>query len=97
MKWIKHTASYCALSVLLLTSPGILYGQDQSVENKLASNKTVSENQKKEAPSQTVPSAHFSELNYEFEAVAEGIKATHDFIVKNKGTAVLKIENVRTG
>jgi hypothetical protein len=97
VKWIKHTTVYFALSALLLTLPGILHGQDQSSESKLPPDKTVSENQKEEAPSQAVPSAHFPELNYEFEAVAEGINATHDFIVQNKGNADLKIKNVSTG
>jgi hypothetical protein len=36
-------------------------------------------------------------VSYEFESVYEGIDMFHDFIIKNEGTADLKIINVKSG
>ncbi len=43
------------------------------------------------------PSVFFPSVAYHCKPVAEGIEVVHDFTVQNKGTAVLKIEKVRTG
>ncbi len=43
------------------------------------------------------PLAVLPESRYEFEPVADGTRVVHDFVIKNKGKAVLKIEKVRTG
>lgn len=40
---------------------------------------------------------HFPEKMHEFEPVVEGLKVTHDFVIQNKGTAVLQIQKVKTG
>jgi hypothetical protein len=42
------------------------------------------------------PSAHFPQTGYEFSAVVEGQKITHDFVIQNKGTAPLHVQKVRT-
>ncbi len=44
-----------------------------------------------------VPIAHVPEDTYQFEPVPEGTQVTHTFKIQNKGTAILKIEKVRTG
>jgi hypothetical protein len=43
------------------------------------------------------PVAFAPEGIYTFESVPEGTKITHEFIIQNKGTAPLNIENVKTG
>lgn len=43
------------------------------------------------------PFAFLAVDSYEFEPVIDGAKVTYDFIIQNKGTATLKIENVKTG
>lgn len=48
------------------------------------------------AAENNVPSAFLPTDKFEFPTVAEDIEITHDFIVQNKGTAVLNIENVNT-
>ena len=45
----------------------------------------------------TYPSAWLPVNNYEFEPVVEGTAINHSFIIQNKGTAPLNIEQVRTG
>ncbi len=43
------------------------------------------------------PSAVVPESRYTFAPVTDGTKITHDFVIQNKGTALLKIESVKTG
>ena len=43
------------------------------------------------------PAIFFPEKVYEFQPVVDGVKVVHDFVVMNRGTAPLLIENVRTG
>jgi hypothetical protein len=50
-----------------------------------------------EAEAQKSPSAFFPASSYEFEQVVDGTKVMHDFIIQNKGTALLIIERVKTG
>lgn len=44
----------------------------------------------------TLPSAILPDAQHEFGAVVEGTVVTHDFILQNKGTALLEIKKVRT-
>ena len=46
---------------------------------------------------QSNPSAFFPETSYEFSAVLDGAKVVHEFVIQNKGTAILKVERVKTG
>ncbi len=43
------------------------------------------------------PSVFFPETGYEFLPVLEGTKVVHDFVIQNKGTAELNVEQVKTG
>lgn len=43
------------------------------------------------------PSVFFPETGYEFLPVLEGTKIVHDFVIQNKGTAELSVEQVKTG
>ncbi len=43
-----------------------------------------------------VPKAVVDQKEFGFDSVPEGIMVTHNFILKNTGDAVLKIENVKT-
>lgn len=43
------------------------------------------------------PSAFFPATSYEFSPVLDGTKVIHEFVIQNKGSAPLKVENVRTG
>ncbi|MBW1759849.1 MAG: hypothetical protein JRI88_05990 [Deltaproteobacteria bacterium] len=43
------------------------------------------------------PSTFLSRDKYEFAPVPEGFEIKHDFIIENKGNAVLNIKKVRTG
>ena len=43
------------------------------------------------------PSAFVPENRYTFASVTDGTEITHDFVIQNKGTALLKIESVKTG
>jgi hypothetical protein len=43
------------------------------------------------------PAIFFPEKVFEFQPVVDGVKVVHDFVVMNKGAALLLIENVRTG
>ena len=42
------------------------------------------------------PSAYLPKMHYESEPVLDGTDIIHDFILQNKGTEPLKIENVHT-
>ncbi len=83
VNWSKYIIICSTAITLILTAVSASQSANQAPN-------TVSEDL-------AVASAHFPVLNYEFEAVVEGIKATYDFTVQNKGTAVLEIKNVRTG
>ncbi len=43
------------------------------------------------------PSAVVPESRFTFAPVTDGTEITHDFAIQNKGTALLKIESVKTG
>jgi hypothetical protein len=43
------------------------------------------------------PSVFFPVKVFEFEPVIDGASVVHDFVVLNKGSAPLQINNVRTG
>ena len=43
-----------------------------------------------------LPLAHLPALRYEFAPVMEGRKVVHDFVVQNKGSALLEIQKVKT-
>lgn len=44
-----------------------------------------------------VPVAVVPESGYSFAPVVDGTQIAHDFIMKNEGTAELKIEKIKTG
>ena len=44
-----------------------------------------------------VPMAVFESTTYHFPTVVDGVTIVHDFVLKNRGTADLKIEKVKTG
>ena len=50
-----------------------------------------------ESLAQPSPIAFLPETKYEFEAVPEGTKIVHDFILNNTGSAPLHIKKVLTG
>ena len=43
------------------------------------------------------PSAVVPESRFAFAQVTDGTEITHGFVIQNKGTALLKIESVKTG
>ena len=43
-----------------------------------------------------LPIIHLPARRYEFEPVLEGRQVTHDFVVQNKGSALLEIQKVKT-
>jgi hypothetical protein len=43
-----------------------------------------------------LPSAFLPAAKFEFEPVVEGIEVTHEFIIQNKGAALLQVQNVKT-
>ena len=50
-----------------------------------------------DSASHNSPIAFVPEKSYEFKPVPEGTQVTHTFKIQNKGTAPLRIENVKTG
>jgi hypothetical protein len=42
------------------------------------------------------PLAQFPTSRYEFQGVVDGTKIIHEFVIQNKGTAPLAVENVKT-
>ena len=49
-----------------------------------------------DSASQDSPIAFIPENSYEFKPIPEGTQVTHTFKIQNKGTAPLKIEDVKT-
>jgi hypothetical protein len=43
------------------------------------------------------PSAFFPANSYEFSPVLDGTKVMHEFVIQNKGNALLTVEKVKTG
>jgi len=44
----------------------------------------------------TMPLAYLPSARFEFEPVVEGKEVTHEFVVQNKGAALLEVQNVKT-
>jgi hypothetical protein len=49
------------------------------------------------AQDDSAPSAYFPQTRHEFSPVLDGTEVVHDFVIKNKGTATLTVERVKTG
>jgi len=45
----------------------------------------------------SLPDAALAENSYEFDPVLDGAQIIHDFVIMNKGSAVLDIQKVETG
>ena len=43
-----------------------------------------------------LPSAYMPSVNFVFDPVVEGEEVVHDFVIQNKGLAVLQVQNVKT-
>jgi hypothetical protein len=43
-----------------------------------------------------LPSVYMPSVNYVFEPVVEGQEVVHDFVIQNKGLALLQVQNVKT-
>ena len=43
-----------------------------------------------------LPFAYLPAVNFEFQPVIEGKEVIHDFVIQNKGAAVLQVQSVRT-
>lgn len=43
------------------------------------------------------PAVALPEVKFEFEPVVDGTEITHDFLIRNSGTAPLAIQQVKTG
>jgi len=50
-----------------------------------------------DAPAQTGPAAVLAQPEHHFGTVVEGETVTHEFVLQNKGGAVLAIENLKSG
>jgi hypothetical protein len=48
-------------------------------------------------PIQPAPKLVIDQNEFSFEPVLDGTRVNHDFVVQNKGDAVLNIANVKTG
>ena len=48
-------------------------------------------------PNQTAPKLTMDQTEFSFEPVVDGTLVNHDFVVQNKGEAVLNIHKVKTG
>jgi hypothetical protein len=75
----------------------ILPCQDISSAKTTTYEKQIFMSQAEKTSAKSTVSAYLPERSYQFKPVAEGVKVTHDFVVQNKGTDVLKIDNVKTG
>ena len=49
------------------------------------------------AEKDAAPSVFFPETHYEFPPVLEDATVMHDFVIQNKGNAVLNVDRVKTG
>ncbi len=43
------------------------------------------------------PNVYFPETHYEFPPVLEDTTVIHDFVIQNKGNAILNVDRVKTG
>jgi hypothetical protein len=43
-----------------------------------------------------LPSAYMPSVNFVFDPVVEGEEVVHDFVIQNKGLALLQVQNVKT-
>lgn len=62
-----------------------------------ASNKGIKINQRLQKKAAAVPLLSLNEPKFVFSGVIEGTEIRHTFVIKNRGTAVLEIQKVKTG
>lgn len=49
------------------------------------------------AENDAAPSVFFPETHHEFSPVLEDTTVVHDFVIQNKGNAILNVDRVKTG
>jgi hypothetical protein len=78
---------------LMIKSPG---DSEAAVQNDTA--KGDSGNQRVEIVKVLLklPVAHFPAARYEFAPIVEGQQVSHNFVIQNKGTALLEVQRVKT-
>jgi hypothetical protein len=89
--------TYLMITTFLLGTLAILPNADISSAKTSNGEKQIFLSQAEKTSAKAVAAAYFPERSYQFKPVVEGAKVSHDFVVQNKGTAVLKIDNVKTG
>ena len=85
------------MTTFILGTFAILPNADISSAKTPTGEKQIFLSQTEETSAKSAASVYFPELSYQFKPVVEGVKVTHDFVVQNKGSDVLKIDDVKTG
>ena len=89
------------LAFIVICAPASTWAESINPESLLVQN-TPAINQdppveKRETTADGVPELFIPEYSYQFESVPAGQAVTHDFLVYNRGTALLRITRVKTG
>ncbi len=87
-------AACCVILILLLTAVGAETGRSEENTPQKPENAAAQEGLKSQP--KNGPIAFFPETSHKFEPIVEGLKATHDFIVENRGGSLLVIKRVET-
>ena len=88
-------------AIMIVCSPAISRAADTAPQTPLDQDtQAVSQEPQDEEVENTAdgtPELYLPEKTYQFENVPAGQTVTHDFVVHNKGTALLHITRVKTG
>lgn len=102
---LKIFVAVCVMICLMMTrtistaqtTDGSNPTTDSSTPPKVESQPTPSSQPVQSEVQPNQPLAFVPKAEYEFSPVVEGVEVTYDFIIQNKGTAPLIIDNVKTG
>lgn len=84
------------VALLLFKSGAVASASDRTTDGGRSAQQQPHPQKMEPAVAQRIAVAHFPESKYEFEPTVEGSKVTHNFVLQNKGGAMLKIKGVKT-
>jgi hypothetical protein len=96
IKFIQNAIYAFITTMLFFSGPRLLSAADPASDAHGTVKEQSSSKEMKKAAVQATPRVHFSESKHEFEPVVEGVKVMHDFVIQNQGSAVLRIDKVKT-
>jgi hypothetical protein len=86
-----------AYMLILVMGATLTFAAQMNQNTAVAETKIEADANANASTSAEAATAFFPTTIWEFEPVVDGKQIVHDFLIQNKGTALLQVEKVKTG